>query len=259
MGHDVTVASPYIGGDISNMASSFGVKVLDINSLSTADTFDIIHTQHKPITEFLIKLYPDIPKVTTIHSEIISLEEPILHKSIKHYIAIRPQIKDKLMKTHHINDDMISIVYNPIDENKFKISDKKLHNSVLFVGTVDYLRRDALFDLLEYTKNKNMELWIVGDNNDSYLNELICFNHVKYSKSVNDVEKYVHRCNETAGILLGRSTIEGWMCGKPGWIYNVDDNGKILDKSFNNPPNDLSKFYSSTVCSQIIDIYENFS
>jgi hypothetical protein len=66
---------------------------------------------------------------------------------------------------------------------------------------------------------------------------------------------YVQRCSETAGILLGRTTIEGWMCGKSGWIYDVDEKGQITDKTFASPPEDISKFYSSVVSREILKLY----
>jgi len=71
-------------------------------------TYDIIHTQHKPITERICQLYPDIPKITTIHSEVISLEDPHIDPSIKSYIAIRPEIKEYLNEKFEIeNVDVI--------------------------------------------------------------------------------------------------------------------------------------------------------
>ena len=60
---------------------------------------------------------------------------------------------------------------------------------------------------------------------------------------------------ETAGIQLGRTTIEGWVAGKPGWIYKVDDQGNILDIQFHEPPADVEKYYSENVAKQIIDEY----
>ena len=79
--------------------------------------------------------------------------------------------------------------------------------------------------------------------------------HVKYSKSVPDIEKYVQRCNETAGILLGRTTIEGWMCGKSGWIYDVDQSGALLNKKLNQPPENLDKFFYTNVAKKIKKLY----
>ena len=80
--------------------------------------------------------------------------------------------------------------------------------------------------------------------------------HVKYFESTLEIEKFIHKCSQTAGILLGRTTIEGWMCGKPGWIYNVDVTGKIIDKNFYEVPNDIEKYYSTNVVKQIHNIYQ---
>ena len=38
---------------------------------------------------------------------------------------------------------------------------------------------------------------------------------------------------------MGRTTIEGWMCGKKGWIYDVDSKGEIISKNLHEIPNDM--------------------
>ena len=251
---DVTVTSPFVGGKLTDLALGKGIKVSNINQLID-HSFDVMHLQHKPVTEFLIRKYPSIRAVCSIHSEIISLEEPVLHESIKHYIAVRPTIKTFLIQKHHIPPEKISVIYNPIDEERFQVSQMEPCNSLLFVGTIDYLRREAIFDLIKYTESKKMNFWLIGENNDNYLGDILKFRHVEYSKSIPDVENYVRRCSETAGILLGRTTIEGWMCGKSGWIYDVDEKGKIVDKTFTAPPEDVSKFHSSVVSREILKLY----
>jgi hypothetical protein len=45
------------------------------------------------------------------------------------------------------------------------------------------------------------------------------------------------------------------MCGKSGWIYNVDNNGDILDKNKIEPPTDIEKYYSSNVAEKIKNEY----
>jgi hypothetical protein len=78
---------------------------------------------------------------------------------------------------------------------------------------------------------------------------------VKYFPSTNQVEKFVKNCSETAGILLGRTTIEGWMCGKPGWIYNIDPFGNVLSKEKHEVPEDVSKYSSTEIVKQIKQYY----
>lgn len=220
--------------------------------------FDILHLNHKPITEHLLKLYPETSAICSIHSEVIDLEEPIISPQIKKYIAIRPEIKDYLINKFNIPSDNIDVVYNPIDGSRFKPT----HNNnkfptVLFVGTMDYLREETIKDLIQTTKEESKELWLVGSENGVLVSDLIGENtHVTYHGPTWRVEDYVNKCDETAGILLGRTTIEGWMCGKSGWIYNIDETGKIINKELHKVPEDIEKFKSETVVGEIIELYK---
>ena len=81
--------------------------------------------------------------------------------------------------------------------------------------------------------------------------------HVSYFEPTYNIEKFIQECDETAGILLGRTTIEGWLCGKSGWIYDVDSTGKIQSKNLYDVPSDIDKFNNIKVANQIIDIYKN--
>jgi hypothetical protein len=105
------------------------------------------------------------------------------------------------------------------------------------------------------SKNENKELWLVGENKSDYLTEILKNSHVKHFPPTLEVDKYIHKCSETAGILLGRTTIEGWMCGKSGWIYDVDNRGNIIDKKLHKVPSDIEKFYSSNVSKKIKSTY----
>jgi len=278
----VTVLSQ-IGGPLTDLAKKNGIKVLSFEETpgfklgdgvwefespqgkikSTPNTmykiyepdFDIIHLQHKPVTERLLQFYPNIDKICTIHSEVIELENPIKDESIKKYIAIRPEIKEHLIKNFDISDEDISIIYNPVDQEKFSSKKSEEKNYLLFVGTIDYLRRETLMDLIDYTKNNELELWVVGENKSNFLDALTTQDHVKYFPPTWDVEKYIKSCKETAGIQLGRTTIEGWLSGKPGWIYKVDSIGRVLEKERFEPPTDLEKYHAFNVAKQIKEEY----
>jgi len=278
---NVTVLSQ-IGGPLTDLARKNGIKVVSFEEapgfkigdgkwivtgpdgtqqVSSPSTlykigevdFDIIHVQHKPVVERIISLYPNIDKVCTIHSEVMSknLEDPVEHESIKKYIAIRPEIKTHLINNFNIDESQIEIIYNPVDENKFKIKNSQDKNYVLFVGTVDYLRRESILDLIEYTEQNNKELWLVGENHSEYLESILLYPHVKHFPSTWELNTFISNCSETAGIQLGRTTIESWIAGKKSWIYKVDSNGFILSKELTNPPEDLEKFYSMNVAKQI--------
>jgi len=285
-GCDVTVCSQ-LGDELVKKANLFGIKTCSIMEppgfkmgdgqwvLNTPEgprvseknmlykikdvKFDIMHLMHKPITERLLNCFPNTETICTIHSEVIDLEHPVINDRIKKYIAIRPEIKQFLIDKFGIDETKIPVVYNPIDSTRFKNVLTKKHDKkrVLFVGTLDYLRKNTILDLIEKTKNNNEELWLVGKENDVSAIQLIGNNnHVTYFGPRWDVEKFVYDCDETASILLGRTTIEGWLCGKPGWIYTINNQGEISSKELHLVPEDVSKFKSENVASEIIKIYK---
>lgn len=280
---DVTVISQ-IGGPLTDMAKRIGIKCFSFEESpgfklgdgkwgfnspegfkpSTENVmyrvsevnYDIIHMQHKPVAERMIQFYPEIDKIYSIHSEVIELEDPIKHESIKKYIAIRPEIKEHIVNKFEIPEESVDVIYNPLDNEKFKPkSNVKVENAVLFVGTIDYLRKETILDLMERTKEEGKELWLVGEDKGNYLPFVLNEPHVKHFPPTWSVENFIYKCEETAGIQLGRTTIEGWLCGKPSWIYKVDSAGFILSKEKFNPPTDLEKYYTMNVAKQIKEEY----
>jgi glycosyltransferase involved in cell wall biosynthesis len=217
--------------------------------------FDIIHIQHKPVAERIINLYPDIEKIASIHSEVIELEDPVIHDSIKHYVAIRPEIKDHIVEKFGIPEEKISLVYNPVDKNKFPTLPKKDDGYILFVGTVDYLRERAIKDAGEYAISLGKELWLVGEDKSIYLKSYLNNPSIKHFPPTWNLKPFIEGAYETAGIQLGRTTVESWMSGKDSWIYKVNENGDILSKEKTSPPEDIEKFYSDNVTKQIREEY----
>jgi hypothetical protein len=279
----VTVLSQ-IGGPLTDMAKKLGIKCLPFeeapgfkmgdgkwgfngpngsevskpNSMYRISdvNYDIIHMQHKPVAERMLNFYPELNKIYSIHSEVIELENPIKDDTIKKYIAIRPEIKDYIVNNFEIPEEQVDIIYNPIDSDKFKPNSSiKIENSVLFVGTIDYLRKETILDLMERTKEEGKELWLVGEDKGNYLQQVLFEPHVKHFPATWSVENFIYKCEETAGIQLGRTTIEGWMCGKPSWIYKVDSSGFILSKEKFDPPTDIEKYYAANVAKQIKEEY----
>ena len=282
LGHSVTVLSQ-IGGPLTDMAKKLGIKCLTFEDapgfklgdgkwgfntpegvkpstenvlyrVSEVD-FDIIHMQHKPVAERMIQFYPEIDKVYSIHSEVIELEDPIKHESIKKYIAIRPEIKDYIVNKFEIPEEEIEVIYNPVDNEKFKPTKSEIKDAVLFVGTIDYLRRETIMDLIDYTKDNNKELWLMGEDKQNYLPTILTQEHIKHFDAGWNVEKLINQCTETAGIQLGRTTIESWLCGKPSWIYKVNSLGSIESKERVEVPTDLEKYYTTNVVNQIKEEY----
>jgi glycosyltransferase involved in cell wall biosynthesis len=254
-GHEVHIISRF-GKKMKDKIKDFDVKLHDLHNPPNIN-FDIIHSNHTPITIHLLKIYTNIPFVMGIHSEIVDLESPVLNSRIEKYIAIRPGIKQHLMDKFYIPEEKISVIYNPFDMDRFNINNEVevKENVVLFVGTIEHLRKKTIFDLVNYTKKENKELWVVGRKYLNYIDQ-IKDKHVKYFEPTWNIEKYVKQCGETAGILLGRTTIEGWLCGKPGWIYDVNSDGSINNKTLHPVPDDISKYYSKNVGELIVNEYQ---
>jgi glycosyltransferase involved in cell wall biosynthesis len=278
----VTVLSQ-IGGPVTDMAKKLGIKCVSFENApgfklgdgqwgtNTPDGFkpstpnmlyrisdvdyDIIHFQHKPVAERILSMYPELPKISAIHSEVISLEDPVVDPTIKKYIAIRPEIKEHMINNFDIPEEMIEVIYNPVDNEKFKPKEIPSENYVLFVGTIDYLRKETILDLIDYTREIGKELWLVGEDNGNYLPQILFESHVKHFPSTWNVEDFISKSYETAGIQLGRTTIESWMSGKSSWIYKVDSNGFIMSKEKFNPPSDIEKYHTLKVAQKIKNEY----
>jgi glycosyltransferase involved in cell wall biosynthesis len=284
---DVSVVSLNIGDEFKKICNKHGIKTYSLNEpphyklgdgkwLINAQngpqpsqpnmlyrvnqqTFDIIHANHKPITERLLQLYPESNFVNIVRSEVIDLENPIVDDKIKKYIAIRPSIKDYVVNNFGISEDMVEVVYNPFDKSRFKPNslpsgtDKPV---VLFVGTMDYLREKPIMDLVEKCRTENKELWLVGKDTMGYASNLGNNEpHVKYFEPTDKIEEFYYKCDVTAGIMLGRTTIEGFLCGKPAIIYNVDKTGEITGVSHHEVPEDLSIFDFDNIIDKIKSVY----
>lgn len=273
LGCDVTVISTLVGEPLASKARKNGVRVYDINNapnfilnekgeinlFKNEIEFDVIHINHKPIGEMILQLYPNTPAVMHVRSEVIPVfEEPIIHPMIKRYVSIRESITDYI-KTFGVPGDKIVLIDNPFDCNRFNTAYKPVKNEkevVLFIGTLDYLRANILLDLINMTKDNDQELWIIGTDNAGHVKNAVFDDHVKYLGVKSNVEDYIKKCDYTAGIFKGRTTIEGFLCGKPGWIYTVDKQGKILNKELQQVPSDIEKYKSDFSARKVFTLYE---
>jgi hypothetical protein len=292
LGCDVTIISSIVGNPLLEKANKNGVKVFSYNNLpnfrinqkgqfefyKNEAEFDIIHINHKPIGELILQLYTNTPAVMHVRSEVIPIfEEPIINPVIKRYISIRESITEYI-KSFGINDDLIVEIDNPFDYSRFnlnpsinshrnlavsnmkqlgiKLSDFRLEKDVvLFIGTLDHLRINIILDLIKMTEENNQELWIIGEDNGNNLH-LIKGDHVKYLGVKSNVEEYIKYCTYTAGIFKGRTTIEGFLCGKRGWVYTVDKEGNILNKELQDVPTDVEKYRSDFSAEKVFKLYE---
>ncbi len=234
-----------------------GQKISEPNTLYKVKeiNFDVIHVNHTPITQRLLQLYPNNNFVNIVRSEVIDLENPIVDEKIKKYIAIRPSIKDYIVNNFDISEDKVDVIYNLFDKSKF--IPKKLENGTnnkvtLFVGTMDYLRKESILDLIENVE----ELWLVGKDTMGYAKEFdVKYDNVKYFPPTEKIEDFVNKCDETAGIFLGRTTIEGFLCNKPAWVYTVNKEGNVLSKEYSEVPKDMTIFDNDKIIEKYKKVY----
>lgn len=255
-GHDVTILSE-LGGEISSAALKKDIKLVDFSQIFSIqdEKYDIIHLNQYGPADMALQFFEDIPAVFTIHSE-LNIEKPYIHPNIKKYIAIRPSIVSKYQQ---LNPAMI---WNGIDferfnqNNKEAIENKKsdvgmYKDIVLFVGTIDTLRAPTIKDLMDKTFENNEELWVVGRN-------FLPFklpDRVRVLPETFFAEKWIEMADACAGILVGRTAIEAWACGKPYFCYDVDNDGKILGIERIEPPADMTQYDIKFMTSKIEEIY----
>jgi hypothetical protein len=230
-----------------------GVKQIDLSNLDTSEHFDIIVASQPQVNLFFIEKFPNIPKISIIHSEIRS-EDPILNDNIQHYIAIRQPIADMLINEYNIPSDKVSLIYNPIDRNRFN-SENSLKNqkkSGIFVGEVlDNIRFKSVSHLVKSCIDKDWDLYLMSDSRYDFKHP-----NIKYIDKRWDTENVVKNMDFTAGILLGRTTLEGWCCGVPGYMYLIDINGNILNIEIEKPENIEELCDSKNVASKHIELYK---
>jgi hypothetical protein len=263
-GHDVSILSD-VRGDEENTLCDLGIKCEKLGIRCFIPThapsikFDVILASHRSVISTIIQknLYPDSPIISINHSEIISEEWALVDKRIKHYIAIRPAIAKLLEDKYYIDPSQISVIWNPINLERLLSVKKNPCDKmrVVFPATIDYLRKDTLLSLYEKAKDEGFEIVVVGRKYMDYLDDLDP-NIISVHAPVWNINRYYANATHTAGIMLGRTSIEGWHFGLPSFVYNVDEFGKIQGMELMQPPEDLSIFDSDRVADLVLDVCE---
>lgn len=233
-----------------------GIKIKSISDIRENIYFEnpdlVVVSQPHP-TELMCYLFPEVPKISIIHSALRS-EDAIKHPSIKHYIAVQPDIYQCLKNQYGINPKNISLIYNPIDETRFKKYtirrfSKKVREDGVLIGEInDPLRRPMIEHAVQNCIQNNQNLTIISRSKFDFKHS-----NMQIIDPCYNTEDYVKYADFTVGIG-GRTTIEGWMCGIPSYIYKVDPQGRILDIQLKYPPK-TRRFERKFVYSQHIKLY----
>lgn len=189
--------------------------------------------------------------INVIHSE-YEYEDPIIDPRIDAYIAIRPSIKKHLVDCHGIPAEMIYVIYNGIDMERFykRVVNSNDYIKVVLPCTIDNLREP----FLKYYVNKANKSFRVYQYGKKHID--IPKNEYFYiHDEVKDIENYIGDADIVAGIFLGRVNLEARAMGIPSIIHNADN---PEEKQFYFPKWDEFKDRHDiiNVAKKIIKLYE---
>ena len=254
-GHNVTIAAPKIGGEIVDRTVALGAAVTQVNDKGTYiwPRFDVVHTAQPAPTRWALKHFPNTPIICTVHSP-LHLEAPVLDPRIKHYICVRPEVQAKLIVVDEIAPAKTSVIYNPINFERFVDISWPATKRMLFCGTIDNIRKATIQHLL--AMGGIHRLLLVGEKThtyDGYIDVLPAW--AEWYPSTWNIEQYIAQCTETASVFMGRTTIEGWLANRPCWVSEIDETGNIQSFSLHEKPSWISLFDSSVVAAQVLGVY----
>ena len=245
-GHVVSIFSPFVDNPLRDRTKD--IKFPNKDEI-LKEKYDLVLFSHGKVIWEYIKDIKTNKLINIIHSEVIHLEEPVDDSKIDLYIGIRPSIVDFIKSK--IPNANIKLIYNPFDFNRFNTQKCKKKKSVkdkivLFPGSLDYLRYKPLKYLLDLSEKQNFKVMHVGRSDYSTV-------HPNFStfESTWNVEKYYKQCDIVSGIFLGRTSIEGLLCGKKILQFDVDNKGTI-NKVYWHTESDLEKFNKHTVAKEFL-------
>jgi len=136
---------------------------------------------------------------------------------MEHYVAIRPSIKEHLIKEHGIPEKKITVVYNGIDLEKFAPRQKSERDyfKVVIPATRDTLRQN-LFNYYMAKANKDYRVYIFG----KFFGARISGDYVYQFDEVSNIEEHIGDADLVAGILLGRVNLEARAMDVKSMIHN---------------------------------------
>ena len=235
--HTVTIVSN-CSGEMKERAENEGIECVDFPEVGSLSP-DLIISSHFEPTSLLQKTFT-CPIINVIHSENESLwpiEKPVV--GCDHYVAIRDTIKNKVIK-EGIHPDSVTEVMNPIDFDRFNKKNTSSNKTLLFIGPKDHLRKNVIEDIKSVAKEKGLDPVFVGRDQEI--------------APTWNTEEFTKNCEMVSSIYVGRTAIEGWVCGKAALIYDVDEKGEILSKFIVAPPKDIEKFNSINVAKEILKL-----
>ena len=246
VGHTVSIFSPFVDNPLRDQTKN--IKFPNKDEIMKEEYDLVLFSHGKVIWEYLKEVKTN-KLINIIHSEVIDLEEPVDDPRITSYIGIRPSIVEFIKSK--IRTANIDLIYNPFDFTRFNPQRCKKKKSikdkvVLFPGSLDYLRYKPLKYLLDLSEKQNFKVIHVGRDDYGTVHP----NFVSYEPTWN-IEKYYKQCDIVSGIFLGRTSIEGLLCGKKVLQFDVDNKGTIK-KVYWHTESNLEKFNKHNVTKEFL-------
>ena len=194
-----------------------GVQLHELKSQPELPECDIMLCSQPEITQYMCTKYPEVPKIQIVHSCLRS-DGVIKHDSIKHYITVdHPTHRWTLPQ---VGVQMCTMIWNPIDAERFntKCTGSFAKTTGIFQGSFhDDLRRPILNHIIKSCIERDWDLIVMNGGYDGFPT---FHPNIKYVSPMFNTEHLLKNCDFTVG-HGGRTTIEGWMCGKPGLVYKM--------------------------------------
>lgn len=249
-GHQVSIQARRSSPEavVVDRARRHGVQCADFRT--SLWCHDVLHLNQTTAGQAMLRRYPRTPAIQTIHAEWARFERPIDHPNVRYYVAIRPSIYDLLVR-HGVPKRKLRVIYNPVDRQRFTPAPDPARRTVLFAAAFGKQRFAAVTAVRELCRREGATLRLIGAAHADCPLDGQPIEPPRW-----DMEIPTRACSETAGILLGRTTLEGWACGKPGWIVDVGRSGNVKGIERVPPPADLSFCDARVVAEQLLDLYE---
>lgn len=252
-GHKVMILANDIGGDIQAKTKT---NIMLHHFFDHPDfVADIVINSQPSPTAYGLTFFPRAVQMQILHS-LFDYEEPVIDKGIDRYVAVRPEIKKHWSEKYPELENRIAVIWNGFDEARFNHEGTKSPRRPLklFVGTFDHLRRNVIMDLVEDSKKEDFDVILCMPFNPFIQEGITLPKNITYLPTRWDIEALVKECTETVGIFIGRTTIEGFLCGKPALIYDVDEIGRVTKKYNMTVPKDLEQFGISYMTDKLLEL-----
>jgi len=206
--HQVSVLSRWSANHLRFELEELGVEIL---------TEPVGHYDLSIVSQRDMPLPSADKTIHIVHSE-YEFETP--RENMEHYVAIRPSIKEHLIKEHGIQEDKIKVIYNGIDLEKFSPIEKSKRDyfKVVIPATRDALRQ-RMFDYYMAKEGKDYRVFIFGKQFGANIQG----DYVYQFDEVSNIEEHIGDADLVAGILLGRINLEARAMNVKSMIHNPDN------------------------------------